>query len=77
MADAIALELASYDASRREWFLAVPVGFDIRRAVEKALVEPEPIAMPVTRHGSRPRKARQPSQSSAQSRVRTKKGATA
>lgn len=26
MADAIQMELASWDASRREWFLAVPVG---------------------------------------------------
>jgi hypothetical protein len=25
MADAIQMELASWDASRREWFLAVPV----------------------------------------------------
>jgi len=32
MADAIALELASWDESRREWFLAVPVRLDVRRA---------------------------------------------
>ena len=31
MADAIALELASWDASRREWFLAVPVGIQTKR----------------------------------------------
>jgi len=31
MADAIALELASWDASEREWFLAVPVGLQSRK----------------------------------------------
>jgi hypothetical protein len=31
-ADAIALELASWDASRREWFLAVPVEVQSRNA---------------------------------------------
>jgi hypothetical protein len=34
MADAVALELASWDASRREWFLAVPVSLQSRRAVK-------------------------------------------
>jgi len=33
MCDAVALELASWDASRREWFLAVPVGFGRKRDV--------------------------------------------
>jgi hypothetical protein len=36
MADAVSLELASWDASRREWFLAVPVGLETRRAVARA-----------------------------------------
>jgi hypothetical protein len=41
MADAIALELASWDASRREWFLAVPVALQSRPAlpVSKRLVD--------------------------------------
>lgn len=30
-ADAIALELASWDASKREWFLAVPVEVQSRK----------------------------------------------
>ena len=38
MADAKALELASYDRSRREWFLAVPVEMQRRGAKE----HPEP-----------------------------------
>lgn len=35
-ADAIALELASWDASKREWFIAVPVEFQSRNVPTSA-----------------------------------------
>ncbi len=38
MADAIKLDLASWDASRREWFIAVPVEMVIDRSRSAANV---------------------------------------
>lgn len=36
MSDAVKLELASWDASRREWFLAVPVEMQTARRMQVA-----------------------------------------
>lgn len=40
--DAIALDLASWDSERREWFLAVPVGLERRGRPDPAPTRPRP-----------------------------------